>query len=1207
MVLRKLERAYISARRGGRMKKLIFLVIAMCGMSFGFGEAWAATVTVNEASGTGVMTPTSLGASPGDTIIIAADRVTALWFDNFVGTAVAPYYFKNPSDAAVTITTARPGSSNTNAITFSDSAYVKLLGNNWSGTTYGINFDGTGAYTVASGIRFMCTTNWEVAYIYATQVGRIVSQNANNTDIGCSVSFDDVTPEPDLGDVSVHDCFGYYLVYEGVYLGKSLSGIYAQYSNVEIYNMIIEHSGWDGLQVAQTTGTIKIHDNDLNNVGTDTSVTNENEGIIINPEGQNAEICRNKLKTGTRNGIYLYTGTGGHNIHDNIISGFLRSGIKREGATGTCTMVNNTIVGSSLYGIAGGGAFTAYYNFLVANTSGGVQSTVTTQANNVTITAAQGIAAAKFTDPDNDDYSLLADSPAINVSNAAGYSTTDFLGIARPQPTGGYADAGAYERVWPQNQTPSTGIVQVYEDTSLDATVAVDGDIAGTSDPSDPDGDTLTYIWDVYDDGVTDATTQNLAAFTISGKSAGDTVPVKFTATDTGGLSSSTTVSIEVEGAGPTIEVTKVFGMNTGNDYAVGDDTMIDEAAPTTNYSSNPTWANNKFARAWEGTGVDRKILLSYDLTSYDITATAAKIRITKKSGPASGSQTITAYLCEDAFVASQATWNVYSTGNAWTGGDHGQTTQLGTVTVAASAAAGTAYDIDLTSLVGLNAATGSGVFYVVLTIGGSYFDTYTEEETAYEYAPELHITYSETTPVTPTLQGVYLVSPAAGTTLGIGGEILVRAVWDMPITYTVVGAGADPFSFATDEADLPLVIQSADGLTSNTHYFLGTVETGDVSSNLTLTANIVSTGDDTLKYGGAGGTEIDYVTPETALGVLIDTTAPDFSLGTFSHCDCDTGDEIAADTIYYTGEDFCTCVEESGSDELFHATASTGSLGIGLSFTLTGGDSTMGYHAGLDGSMAKIIFKYTVQAGDLATALVAASVTEDVGFIHGDTKIVNAAVQETEVSDYSLPQVTPSGGAIIIVGNGSPWTDNVDLSTLNGTAGSEIEWTDDITGNLTVGNYWDIKPDTAGRYLDVYGNITTGTNCNVSLVWMHSTLTPGQDSTVNMSVLDNVNITATGIVLRNCTIKGTLTVSESVRLINCIVDGTVTFGAAAKTLTAWCSDFSQLEATIEAAGSTGTVTDVDTTNQFLTDCDLTSNDVPTNPACSKCNRSDWE
>ena len=609
---------------------------------------------------------------------------------------------------------------------------------------------------------------------------------------------------------------------------------------------------------------------------------------------------------------------------------------------------------------------------------------------------------------DDDGYSATVDSidsdTTLTISGANKAQITSGDSLYYRAISSSEIDIGADEWVEPpQNSRPNAGTITVVESTSGDSTVAVDGDLNCDASPTDADGsqDIESYCWDVGNNGTCDATTEDADPITISGYVADDTITVCFTVEDRGGLSDSTCTNISVDTDGGQGDQTKVFGMNTGNDYAVGDDTMINQASATSNYDSNA------FARAYEsGDSSDRKILVSWDVSGLNETATSAKIRLFKKAGPYSGSQTVTAYLCEDSFVIDEATWNQYSdAGGSWTGGDHGQTTELGSVSVSSSDAAGTTYDITLSDLTALNAALNSGTYYVVLTIGGSYFDIYTEEETTYERAPELHVTYTDSEGAPDC--NISLVTPNEGETATTGDTVRVAYACDQAITYTEVDA-QDPISMETDEADLTLTIDSSDGATAFTHYFSDTVEAGDTSADLTLSANFTRT-DDKLEYGGAGGTEIAYTYAEKALGIAIDTSAIDFSAGAFYHCNS-SGTQIDTETTYTTGETCYVCVDSDG-DYVWFNEGPLSNVKKGMSYGYPSDEQFWSYYDGI--STGTLIFYHTVTAGERGTDIKS---SDDGGstyvITHGDTKLINHA--GTEASSYAVAQQDPAGGNVI-------------------------------------------------------------------------------------------------------------------------------------------------------------------------------------------------
>jgi len=94
-------------------------------------------------------------------------------------------------------------------------------------------------------------------------------------------------------------------------------------------------------------------------------------------------------------------------------------------------------------------------------------------------------------------------------------------------------------------------------------------------------------------------------------------------------------------------------------------DTHCIDSAPNVNYGSNVTW----FIYVSTGRGVDRaRGLVSYDLSSLppDVHITSASIELHAENAT---THDIEFYVSDQDWVESEATWNIYSTGNSWAGG----------------------------------------------------------------------------------------------------------------------------------------------------------------------------------------------------------------------------------------------------------------------------------------------------------------------------------------------------------------------------------------------------------------------------------------------------------------------------------------------------------------------------------------------------------
>ena len=222
---------------------------------FTFGTT-GTTHILTEAMGTNYITPSSWtsAAVPGDTIIIATDRVSGISLKDFDGTAADPYIFTNPSDAKVTISGIGTTMWGEQGIQIFDSDNFKILGNNYSGSTYGIEIHGL--TNPKSGIRMWRCAAWEVAYIQIHDTYGGITQNNN----------DPWTQANSLGSCRVHHnrientnaIFA-----EGMYLGKSKTGDHPQWDLLEIDHNKVYRTGSDCLQAGQSKSCNAMLNNDM--------------------------------------------------------------------------------------------------------------------------------------------------------------------------------------------------------------------------------------------------------------------------------------------------------------------------------------------------------------------------------------------------------------------------------------------------------------------------------------------------------------------------------------------------------------------------------------------------------------------------------------------------------------------------------------------------------------------------------------------------------------------------------------------------------------------------------------------------------------------------------------------------------------------------------------------------------------------------------
>jgi hypothetical protein len=231
---------------------------------------------------------------------------------------------------------------------------------------------------------------------------------------------------------------------------------------VNIYENIVEQTGWDGIQVGSTTENCEIHHNRLYQ-DSQANSPGQRSGI-----GSSASVCHiynNFIKESSsksiRSDVY-----GDIKIYNNVI---INPGTKdysgdsdgisimASGYGGKNVYIwHNTIINSLSNGI--NFAFIGDSNSLIQNniiinpgsySSLGEQAYIWTEGySNVTLShnfTSLDIGAAQFASPGTDDYSLLTGSPAIDSGvDLSGYGIiVDYLDISRPQ--GPDYDIGAYE------------------------------------------------------------------------------------------------------------------------------------------------------------------------------------------------------------------------------------------------------------------------------------------------------------------------------------------------------------------------------------------------------------------------------------------------------------------------------------------------------------------------------------------------------------------------------------------------------------------------------------------------------------------------------------------------------------------------------------------------------------------------------------------
>lgn len=243
-----------------------------------------------------------------------------------------------------------------------------------------------------------------------------------------------------MENISVHDNYIHNTHGEGMYIGSSwwkgkkmkCGMLYPpEIHGIRVYNNIVENTGADGIQIGCAAKDAEVYNNIIRKYGQDPFAPVQNNGLILNG-GFQGKAYNNQIFDGTGMGlncfgignVYMYNnlvvragtdgifidergpvqpGTGFHTYNNTVIAP-KRDGIRiySRNSTGN-TFINNLVV-------APGSLNKEYYNkghylYIIDD------NVDYSQSNNLFITT---IEEAKFLNPEEDDYQLQANSPAVN-------------------------------------------------------------------------------------------------------------------------------------------------------------------------------------------------------------------------------------------------------------------------------------------------------------------------------------------------------------------------------------------------------------------------------------------------------------------------------------------------------------------------------------------------------------------------------------------------------------------------------------------------------------------------------------------------------------------------------------------------------------------------------------------------------------------------
>jgi hypothetical protein len=392
----------------------------------------------------------ALGIKPGDVIgLEAGTRTRALVIRNFKGEPNKPIIFVNKGGK----TTLNATASAAYGIKFENCQYFRVTGTGDDKTEYGIEVNG-GHIGISME---KLSSNFELDHVEVRNCG--FAGIMAKTDPTCDKETwrDNFT----MRDLNIHHNYVHDVKGEGFYIGNSFyeggrdlsCGNIKPHSveNVKLYNNKTRNTGCEGIQVGCVIKGAEIYNNDVSLFGQDPFAAAQNNGIQIG-EGTGGKLYNNIINTGPGNGI-IVLGLGDNLIYNNIVINPGTNGVfcdERYTPGPGFTFINNTFINPAQDGFKIYAEKVSYVkilnNIVVKPGSGKYINTfadVKLQENNNLFT--NSIGDVKFKSAANNDYSILANSPAIDKgANVSSYGITfDFAHNARPAGKG--YDIGAFE------------------------------------------------------------------------------------------------------------------------------------------------------------------------------------------------------------------------------------------------------------------------------------------------------------------------------------------------------------------------------------------------------------------------------------------------------------------------------------------------------------------------------------------------------------------------------------------------------------------------------------------------------------------------------------------------------------------------------------------------------------------------------------------
>lgn len=392
-----------------------------------------------------------LGVGPGDVVCVMAGEYEFIRFQHIQGSEGDPVVITNCGGAVNVRNTTRAY-----AIIFeADSRHFHMTGTGTEGVEYGFTascpdvdpWPGVGLWMQGR------STNYEIDHVEVFETG--FAGVMSKTDPLCDGSADqDVFVQRDvrLHHLYVHDTGG-----EGFYVGSTQSagheiscdGMQEVHQphfleGIEIDHVIVENTGWDGMQVGMAREGCSVHDNVIRNVGLDNELY-QTRGLQVGTFSA-CDVRRNTFERGPTIGVFVLHAAD-TTVSDNVVVDFEEDAIYAnlgDQPPATYRFVHNTIArfGGAAIRIFGPDLedVVAWNNLVIGPPNAiGAGGDVDFEAEGNAFYASESEAGLYG----SGDYHLLETSPARGAGidrSGAGF-TLDRDGRERPNPPA----VGAYE------------------------------------------------------------------------------------------------------------------------------------------------------------------------------------------------------------------------------------------------------------------------------------------------------------------------------------------------------------------------------------------------------------------------------------------------------------------------------------------------------------------------------------------------------------------------------------------------------------------------------------------------------------------------------------------------------------------------------------------------------------------------------------------